>query len=259
LWCRSWGSLRHSGGLSPHLGLRSRLATRRECVQSVPEVVRFGNPYWILGWSSGWLSQDSILDWCWLRSWCGLRSWWSCGRRKFTHSRLKHLTNLAIGLDKVSRSESKPNPNTIRTLELLNHHAQLRLAGGHPTENLPKVGVLLLQPGPVLPCLLKLRNQARAHSTISRERARNCRLLKLPQSSTLLLKLFSKRWALLASTQEGRQGLELVQGLLALLELEQVLIILAPKLGQVRHQADALTALILLNTILHYGGRLSNL
>jgi len=215
-------------------------------------MVWLGNPHWILGWSFGWFSEDSILNWCWFRN------WWSCGRRKCIHTRLKYLTNLTIGLDKVSRSKSKTNPNTIRTLKLLNHHAQLRLAGGHPTENLPKVGVLLHHPGLVLPCLLKLRDQAWAHSTISRARARNCGFLQLPQSSILLLKLFSKCWALLTSTQEGRPGLELIQGLLALLELEQVLIILAPELGQVRHQTDALTALILLNTILHNRCRLSN-
>jgi hypothetical protein len=204
LWCRSWGSLRHFGGLSPHLGLRNRLTTRRECIQSVLKVVRLGNPHWILRWSFGWLSENSILNWCWLRD------WWSCERRKCTHTQLKHLTNLAIGLDKVSRSKSKTNPNTIRTLKLLNHHAQLRLAGGHPTENLPKVRVLLLHPGLVLPCLLKLRDQAWAHSTIRRARACDCGFLQLPQSSTLLLKLFSKCWALLTSTQEGRLGHELV-------------------------------------------------
>jgi hypothetical protein len=62
LWCRSWGSLRYSGGLSPHLGLRNRLATRRECIQSVLEVVRLGNPHWILRWSFGWLSENPIID-----------------------------------------------------------------------------------------------------------------------------------------------------------------------------------------------------
>ena len=32
LWCRCWGSLRYSGGLSPLLGLRNWLTTRRECI-----------------------------------------------------------------------------------------------------------------------------------------------------------------------------------------------------------------------------------
>jgi len=71
LWCRSWGSLRHSGGLSPHLtlhlGLRSRLSARRKCVKWVLEMVRLGYPHWILEWSSGWLRENFILDWWWLR------------------------------------------------------------------------------------------------------------------------------------------------------------------------------------------------
>ena len=170
----SLGLWRHSRlRLGSWFGSGMFLGSWWKSVKRVSKVVGFLCPHLFLWGFFGCFLEHSIDHLVWCVGFTQL-GWILRGRsRLLTWAQATTLTNLPI----VKRNTVvvETYPITISPLELTKQHPQLRLSGRHPSQNRPKVGVLILSIGQSILEIIKFLQQSRANITLNQSILRRTR------------------------------------------------------------------------------------
>src|SRR6185369_14654721 len=170
-----WRPSLRTGRSSPLL-LGNLGCDSRERDEGIPQIIGFWNPNLLLRRCFRWFFKHTI------------RGVNKRRLRARASSISSSLANLTIQPVQVCLRVCVTDPKPITTLELLNHHAQLRFTARNPTQNRPKIGILILQVGFRYHKVIQIRDQTRANRAVNRwARLYDLSLSKRLDQSVLLL------------------------------------------------------------------------